>query len=426
MSVPRRLGCITGAGLLSAALTLLLTLGIVLVTGGTWFSPGPLNAQTGATALGGVRSHAETGGRCEACHSAPWDPTTMSQRCLACHTAVNAELSDPTSLHGALMAQERATTCRGCHVEHRGPSASLTVLDPATFPHEAVGYSLTGHARRADGQPFACADCHTTQLANFDVAACTACHRQADAAYMERHLADFGEACLGCHDGVDRYSRQRFDHDRLLFPLTGKHEEIACAGCHAGARTVADLQAAPPTCIGCHRMDDAHQGEFGTDCAACHHTAGWKPATFDHSKSAFPLTGKHADVRCERCHVNQVFKGTATTCIGCHQDPVYHVGMFGTACADCHTADGWRPARYDRPHTFPFDHGESGVSPCKTCHPDRVNTYTCYGCHEHAPTGIESKHLEEGIRDFADCVKCHPTGQEKEGEGEKGEGEKDD
>lgn len=306
-------------------------------------------------------------------------------------------------------------TCRGCHVEHRGPAASLTVLDPAIFPHDAVGYSLAGHATLADGRPFACADCHTVRLAAFDVAVCATCHRQADAVYIERHVADFGNACLGCHDGVDRYGRQRFDHNRLAFTLTGKHEAIACRECHGSARTVADLQAAPQTCVGCHRADDAHQGAFGTDCAACHQTAGWKPASFDHNKSAFPLTGKHVDVKCASCHVNNVYKGTPQTCVGCHQDPAYHAGMFSTACADCHAANSWRPAHYDRPHTFPFDHGESGVSPCKTCHPDRLSVYTCYGCHERTPVKVESKHLKEGIRDFADCMKCHPTGEEKEG-----------
>lgn len=306
--------------------------------------------------------------------------------------------------------------CRGCHTEHRGATASLTVLDPKTFPHDAVGYTLAGHVKLADGRPFACADCHPEKLATFDAAVCADCHRKADPAYIEQHMADFGAACLGCHDGADRYSKRRFDHNRLSFPLTGKHANTACVGCHANARTTADLQAAPQTCVGCHQKDDKHRGAFRTDCAACHRTDTWAGATFDHSKSAFPLTGKHVDVRCERCHVNQVFKGMPTACVSCHQDPIYHLGVFGTACADCHTADAWWPARYNRPHTFPLDHGESGISPCKTCHPDQLKTYTCYGCHEHTPAEIERKHLKERIRDFADCVKCHPTGREKEGE----------
>ncbi|MGQ9768653.1 MAG: hypothetical protein ACUVSS_15535 [Anaerolineae bacterium] len=57
--------------------------------------------------------------------------------------------------------------------------------------------------------------------------------------------------------------------------------------------------------------------------------------------------------------------------------------------------------------------------------PRPLKAYTCYGCHEHTPAKIESEHLEEGIWNFADCVKCHPTGREGEGNG-KGEGKDED
>jgi hypothetical protein len=62
--MPRRLGCLTGSGLIAAAITLLLSLGMIAVRGGSWFSPGPLNAQASGVALGGVTSHAAPGGRC--------------------------------------------------------------------------------------------------------------------------------------------------------------------------------------------------------------------------------------------------------------------------------------------------------------------------------------------------------------------------
>ena len=610
----RRLGCISGAGLIAALVTLLLTSGFVLVRGGTLFTPGPLNAQAGEETQGGIRSHAETGGRCEACHTPPWSAETLADRCLACHTATAAELTDPASLHGALKVQRTADGCRLCHTEHRGATASLTVIDPATFPHDATGYALTGHRTLGSGQPFACADCHPQTVAEFAATTCDTCHRQADAATMQAHTAAFGADCLACHDGADRYGRRAFDHGKV-FPLTGKHAAAACAGCHPAARSVADLQAAPQTCVGCHQQDDKHKGAFGADCGACHKTDAWQGATFDHSKSAFPLTGKHVQVDCAQCHVNNVYKGTPQTCVGCHQeddkhkgafgadcgachktdawqgatfdhsksafpltgkhvqadcaqchvnnvykgtpqtcvgchqeddkhkgafgadcgachktdtwqgatfdhsksafpltgkhvqadcaqchvnnvykgtpqtcvgchqeddkhkgafgtdcgachktdawqgatfdhsksafpltgkhvpvdcvkchvnnvykgtpqtcvdchkDPVYHLGVFSTACADCHTANAWRPAKYNRPHTFPYDHGESGVSPCQTCHPAKINVYTCYGCHEHTETKIAAKHREEGIADFANCMKCHPTGREEEGKG---------
>ena len=40
--------------------------------------------------------------------------------------------------------------------------------------------------------------------------------------------------------------------------------------------------------------------------------------------------------------------------------------------------------------------------------------YTCYGCHEHSRSKIREEHLEEGIRDYENCVECHRSGDEDE------------
>jgi hypothetical protein len=417
----RRLGCFTATGLLAAVLTLLLVLGVFLLRGGRMFSPGPLHAQASGVELDGVVSHADTGGDCTACHTAPWNRTTMAQRCLDCHTAIAANLADATTLHGALQSQGADMDCRQCHTDHRGPDANLTFADMNTFPHDVVGFSLAGHSLRADGSPFTCTDCHTESLARFDVLTCDDCHHQIESAFMQTHVADFGADCLACHDGIDSYSRANFDHSRV-FSLTGKHTDAACSDCHAGAGTIADLQAAPTDCYACHAPDDAHDGQFGQDCAACHTTSDWRDATFDHSLTAFPLTGQHVEVECSQCHVDRSFQGTPTDCVACHVEPAFHLAAFGaTACSDCHTTSAWQPARFDRPHTFPLDHGESGISACQTCHPTQVQDYTCYGCHEHQPAEIEEEHRDEGITDFQDCVSCHPTGLEDEAENRNGD-----
>jgi hypothetical protein len=91
------------------------------------------------------------------------------------------------------------------------------------------------------------------------------------------------------------------------------------------------------------------------------------------------------------------------------------VGLFGTDCAACHTADAWQPARLTR-HLFPLNHGEQGEISCITCHSITYVEYTCYGCHEHDPVEIERNHAEKGIRspDLANCFECHPTGEKDE------------
>ncbi|MFM8321461.1 MAG: cytochrome c3 family protein [Chloroflexota bacterium] len=413
MSLERHkpLGCLSPLGIAAALLTLLLILALTGMQGGRMFSPGGLNAEARGAVLGGVASHAELSGRCAACHTAPWDPRGMSELCLDCHTDLTG---DPTNFHRVMLAQSRQSRCSDCHTDHHGGSAALTLLDLEQFPHLAVGYSLQAHRYTSQGAYFTCADCHTAGLAVFDVQVCSDCHAPLQAGFLPAHIDAFGGGCLACHDGVDRYGAA-FDHNRLAFQLLGRHAGMSCVGCHAGARSPAELQDAPAACAACHLDDDAHQGQFGRDCAGCHTPESWQQADFDHSLTAFKLDGAHARVACEACHANGRFKGTPVECRACHAEPARHQGLFPGGCAECHTVAAWTPAQFNAPHRFPIDHGEGGLSACTVCHPDSLQGYTCYGCHEHNPAEIEAKHREEGIADFADCMACHPTGQEEEG-----------
>lgn len=339
----------------------------------------------------------------------------MSHRCLACHTEIERQLGNSDTLHGALASADGPQACYACHPEHNGSDAPLTVVDSEHFPHATTGYSLQGHQETAEGSSFTCEECHGSDLSAFNPAQCASCHRDLDAAFLQDHKEAFGTDCLVCHDGIDTYGQQ-FDHDRLAFPLLGQHAAIPCVDCHPDALSPAALQATPRDCYACHQADDAHDGQFGTDCAECHAPDDWQQATFDHAQTAFPLLGQHADIACQDCHVDGLYQGTPQDCFACHEDPVFHLGLFGQDCAECHSAEGWLPAQYSRTHIFPISHGERGPSSCRTCHPNDLQTYDCYGCHEHEPAEIEREHREEGITDFEDCVDCHPTGEEGEGE----------
>jgi hypothetical protein len=47
--------------------------------------------------------------------------------------------------------------------------------------------------------------------------------------------------------------------------------------------------------------------------------AATQPATpFDHGRTRFPLTGAHARVDCESCHLAGKMAGTPRTCAACH------------------------------------------------------------------------------------------------------------
>src|SRR4051812_12046455 len=87
-----------------AALATVAVVGVVLLTTGeTIFSSGPLNAKSRhGVALGGVTSHAEIGKNCAACHAPPWSNETMAGRCLNCHTDIRKQFDTRGSMHGLM------------------------------------------------------------------------------------------------------------------------------------------------------------------------------------------------------------------------------------------------------------------------------------------------------------------------------------
>jgi len=398
----RRPGFISPLSLTAAALVVVIVAVITWLFGGVLFSPGPLSAQSsGHLRLSGVTSHAELAGNCEACHPAPWAADRSADRCLACHTDVTAQVTSGSGVHGVVSA--RADDCRTCHTDHLGTAGVLTRFAGDAALHERTRFSLLQHAKQSDGSPFPCSACHATGYAGFDQSVCASCHARLDAPFMAQHQTAYGPDCLGCHDGKTHLTT--FDHGTTPFPLVGKHVGVGCSACHTGP----SFASTPTACNACHAKDDAHKGQFGTDCAACHSATGWKDATIDHNKTAFPLDGLHVNVACTKCHVNSVFKGTPTVCSACHQAPATHVGTtFAGGCADCHATSGWKPAKLAN-HTFPISHGGT-TSDCAVCHPANFAAYTCYGCHAHTPSGIVASHRGEGITNVTDCVKCHPTG----------------
>ncbi len=426
-------GCLTLSGLAATVITIMIIIVIGIWRGNILFSPGPLNAVIGVQALGGVWSHAETGGNCGTCHSAPWSSDHMADRCLTCHAHLK---SSNQNFHQVMISQGMTTGCFTCHTEHQGAEAPLTRLALQDFPHDQVGFSLAAHQTRADGSPFTCADCHASNFQAVLSSDCVLCHNQIDASFINIHLNDFGENCLGCHDGVDRFTH--FNHQLTAFQLTGKHVEVSCSDCHSGAANLQAFQDTAQACIACHSADDAHQGHLGTDCAACHIPDGWNNAAFDHTLAGFPLEGKHAQVACSDCHpqseTGQVFKGTPQACSACHSQDDPHGGKFGNDCSPCHTPQGWKPAAFDHSQTnFQLTGAHLQVA-CDQCHVNQVFAGTpqaCSVCHSEpefhlglfesscndchttdgwSPAGFNQTHIfpiNHGNRSGNSCRTCH-------------------
>jgi len=386
-----RMGCLSEAGIATMIITLVVIAGYVFLNGGLLYNPGPLNARTGEP-LGGVASHSEIGGNCKACHTAPWESARMEDRCQECHQTITIQLKDVSTFHGSIIENNPDLTCRHCHPEHRGPDAPLTEMTEASFPHETTGFSLRGHRFTVRNEAFVCFDCHGPDISRFEAQTCDTCHRQIDSGFMTVHSLYYGTVCLDCHDGVDRLVSE-FSHDRFSFKLNGEHAGIECQKCHTGARNLVDFQIVMLDCYSCHAQDDEHEGRFGTDCGTCHNPSDWEDADFDHAMTSFPLTGQHVELACEECHDTDQFVTVSNECASCHDDPVYHAGMFGLDCAACHTTINWF-APYNGPHPGIADEGGRGVNhggaSCRDCHTQTLHTATCTACHNsNNPEGDE-------------------------------------
>lgn len=234
------------------------------VAGGALFSPGALHAgDPAATRMGGVTSHAELRRDCAACHAPPFAARDMAARCTQCHTDIQAERRDTTSLHGAITA---TSTCTSCHTEHRGADGTLTDAEGLGGIHERFGFVLDGaHA------PLSCARCHTPVEGRVRYAdtptTCVGCHEADDT-----HRGEFGPDCASCHT-TSTWEGATFAHD--VFPLDhGARRPSSCETCHTDRTDYTRY-----TCYGCHAHTPAnvrreHEGEVNTtdleDCVRCH------------------------------------------------------------------------------------------------------------------------------------------------------------
>ena len=178
----------------------------------------------------------------------------------------------------------------------------------------------------------------------------------------------------------------------------------------AQAQVTGPLSAPPPAA----RVSPAHGGD--TKCAACHTPEGWGDVKFVHERTGFPLTGKHAQVACRKCHVGDFKDPLSRSCAGCHRD--VHGGYSGVQCASCHDTETWR-SRFDadahRRTNFPLQ-GRHATLPCEQCHGDRRDrsfarpTVACWECHQAdlaTASGRGADHSSfPGYPQLA-CLACH-------------------
>ena len=425
----------------------------------------PARAQLSPGPLSRPHSHLEGIKKCSNCHKL--GSRDVGPKCLDCHTEIAAMRSGGPGMHAGGDFGE----CVDCHVEHQGEDFDLIYWPdgPEGFDHRTVGFEKSGKHAGLD-----CRKCHNAKFVvdagdlkgrgkdlgrtylGLDTA-CTSCHED-----VHGQPEATERACTACHTDESWKPAPLFAHDKTAFPLTGKHRDVACAKCHVSEDGAVEsplvfAAGSHDTCTDCHR--DPHAGALGPDCRQCHVTEGWlliQGDAFDHSRTRYPLLGRHASVTCAGCHSEGRKKPLFAACADCHDDVHRSAALQRPRlmrCEECHTVEGFRPALYSiekhggsgyplvgahlatpcdachRPVGLDSDPGAADLAPahdsCVACHQDPHLGHTekysgesgCLTCHgqdswggvtfDHTPTGfiLEGRHLK------VDCLACHPRAE---------------
>jgi hypothetical protein len=322
--------------------------------------------------------------------------------------------------------------------------ANAQILDSLVMP----GKVIEGHAKiEAD-----CKSCHVPFKKTLQSSLCLDCHKDVAADVKAKkgfhgktpNVAD--KECKSCHTDhkgrtmkIATFDEATFKHQFTDYPLNGAHVKTECKSCHKPGVKFRD---APSGCKDCHKKDDVHKGSLGAACADCHTEKSWKDAKFDHDKTRFALTGKHINVTCKKCHVDNNYKETPRTCIGCHKKDDKHKGRFGDKCESCHNANNWDSTfnhakqghwallgkhanvKCDACHRAPLYaeklsnkciachrgddvHKGSLGEKCETCHNERSWKTAKFDHNRDTKFALYNKHKE------AKCESCHKNGVEQ-------------
>lgn len=418
--------------------------------------------------------HSQWGGinNCTQCHTEKKKADPL--KCLACHKDLAERINKGKGYH-----KDKKMECISCHPEHQGEDFKLIEWNVKEFDHTETGYSLTGLHKKINDcdkchtpantvpgkktrsyllKDAACAACHIDPHKNQLGSACDKCHGieipfkeivfnheqtkyplkgahqktgcakchkekqwtglrfgMCGDCHKDPHQPAFGQKCTDCHN-ENSWKTQAFNHDRTRYPLRGKHISVTCAKCHPPGEK--NRKPAFANCGDCHRKDP-HAGQFNKDCGACHVVEGFEKILYNHDATRYPLTGKHKNVSCKKCHYARgdsktvVYKPLAMACGDCHTD--IHLKQFNKNCEACHSTEGFKGEflkfHHQTDSTYSLQ-GKHAALACEKCHQKKKQTFPggpgeavlykpistqCTACHED---------FHRGQLD-SDCRKCH-------------------
>ncbi len=336
---------------------------------------------------------------CTQCHAKPVFSNTGTN-CADCHADIHR--------------RQMGANCAQCHTVK-----GWNIVLQRVREHENRFPLIGGHAG------LDCADCHKSEAVGQFQGLSTQCYSCHQSTFQQTNApnhvtAGFSKQCELCHS-INTWLGASFDHASVGFPLTGGHANLQCDQCHKNG----NFNLTTTACVSCHLTDYNNTNNpkhaaagIPQQCEMCHTIAAWQPASFDHSKTAFPLTGAHTSVACSQCHLNGNYNLTTAACVSCHlkdyngtTNPNHAAVNFPQQCDVCHSTSAWNPATFNHNNTsFPLTGAHTSVQ-CATCH--KNNNYTslptnCYGCHSADYTGTNNpNHVTAGFP--TQCEICHTT-----------------
>lgn len=297
--------------------------------------------------------------------------------------------------------------CNVCHT-----TDNWIKIKTDSFNHDKTSFQLIGQHKTV-----ACRQCHTSLDFSKAKTECSACH-------SDIHQQTVGNDCERCHNNSSWLVKNITQiHQQSRFPLIGMHAQLDCYQCHKSA-SLLRFDPMQTDCFDCHSKDyfattnPSHvASNFPKDCSLCHNSNNWLSNTFNHSTTAFPLTGSHIGVACASCHTNG-YAAIPTTCISCHlanynatTNPNHTAAKFSMDCQNCHNTSVWQPATFNHNTntTFPLTGAHIGVA-CVSCHTNGYTTIptTCVSCHL-ANYNATTNPNHATAKFSTDCQSCHTT-----------------
>lgn len=330
--------------------------------------------------------------QCVDCHTDP-HKGKFGNNCLKCHNneswavGENSRAVQDVSFHDKtafpLKGKHQAVDCDTCHPKDR---TGMKILKP--IAHDT------------------CATCHPSA------------HPEVSAEGAGQNM---NQACETCHsvDGFELVTFSIEEHDKTRYPLQESHRAVSCTECHEQGASGGPARVFGPArdpgkpqpvknfmatrvlsswllqvfevphgmmgenCQSCHATPHGNQFD-DKKCAECHTQTTWKMAsTFDHSKTRYPLDGKHKEVACSLCHATEQtsqgamvhYKPLKTDdCTPCHGDA--HYGQFSKLtpaldCKQCHQVSGFKNVlfQHNQPAFSDFAlEGKHEGARCEGCH----------------------------------------------------------